>query len=103
MKVKTINHAANHHAIFCPACECAHGFKTDGGGWSWNGDREKPTISPSILTLGVEPRCHSFVREGRIQFLGDCTHGLRGQTVELPEFPGTSNPSRKDQAARKEP
>jgi hypothetical protein len=25
-------------------------------------------------------------RPGRIQFLGDCTHALAGQTVDLPEI-----------------
>ena len=29
--------------------------------------------------------CHSFVTDGRIQFLADCTHPLAGQTVDLPE------------------
>lgn len=33
-------------------------------------------------------RCHSFVTDGRIQFLGDCTHALAGQTVDLPEWDG---------------
>lgn len=33
-------------------------------------------------------RCHSFVTDGRIQFLGDCTHALAGQTVDLPAWPG---------------
>lgn len=31
--------------------------------------------------------CHSFVTDGRIQFLADCTHALAGQTVPLPDFP----------------
>lgn len=31
--------------------------------------------------------CHSFVTDGRIQFLGDSTHALAGQTVDLPGFP----------------
>ena len=31
--------------------------------------------------------CHSFVTDGRIQFLGDCTHKLAGQTVNIPEWP----------------
>jgi len=31
--------------------------------------------------------CHSFIRDGKIQFLGDCTHALAGQTVDLPELP----------------
>jgi len=30
--------------------------------------------------------CHSFVTDGRIQFLGDCTHALAGQTVDLPPW-----------------
>jgi len=31
-------------------------------------------------------RCHSFVTDGQIQFLGDCTHALAGQTVPLQPF-----------------
>ena len=27
--------------------------------------------------------CHSFVTDGQIQFLGDCSHALAGQTVSL--------------------
>lgn len=42
---------------------------------------------------GDEPKewadnvCHSFVRAGKIEFLGDCTHALAGQTVALPDWP----------------
>ena len=37
--------------------------------------------------VGCTPMvCHSFVRDGRIQFLGDCTHALAGQTVDLPDY-----------------
>lgn len=83
--------------------------------WKWNGNAEKPTFSPSILVSGTEltekgradldawraagcPKpapesfetvptvCHSFVTDGRIQFLSDCTHHLAGQTVDLPEW-----------------
>lgn len=90
MKILTMSRDEHKHAFFCPGCGFAHWFKTDGNGWTWNGDRDKPTISPSILTLGVEPRCHSFVTDGRIRFLDDCTHKLKGRTVELPEFPGAS-------------
>lgn len=31
--------------------------------------------------------CHSFVTNGLIQFLGDSTHELAGQTVELADWP----------------
>jgi hypothetical protein len=55
--------------------------------WTYNGDGDRPTVSPSILLTGHDGRrCHSFVREGRIEFLSDCTHALAGQTVELPEL-----------------
>jgi hypothetical protein len=57
--------------------------------WGWNGSVDAPTFTPSILIHyqgGDNPMvCHSFVTDGRIQFLGDCTHALAGQTVELPE------------------
>ncbi|WP_011298542.1 DUF6527 family protein [Cupriavidus necator] len=59
--------------------------------WGFNGDFENPTLTPSVLQWwggeGTEvPKhvCHSFVTNGRIQFLGDCTHALAGQTVDLP-------------------
>lgn len=31
----------------------------------------------------VDTVCHSFVRDGRIEFLGDCTHELAGKSVAL--------------------
>lgn len=31
--------------------------------------------------------CHSFVRNGVIEFLSDCTHALKGQHVPLPDWP----------------
>lgn len=75
--------------FWCPGCEMPHGPQVSGGRWSWNGDREKPTLSPSLLVTcaGDGSRCHSFIRDGKIQFLGDCTHMLKGQTVEIPEWP----------------
>ena len=30
--------------------------------------------------------CHSFITAGRVQYLGDCTHHLAGQTVDLPDW-----------------
>jgi hypothetical protein len=62
--------------------------------WAWDGNVDLPTISPSILVRanfapedGGPSVCHSFVRAGQIQFLNDCTHSLRGQTVLLPDWP----------------
>jgi len=56
--------------------------------WQWNGSLEKPTLSPSILQhpAGDIPRCHHYLKEGKIQFLSDCDHEYAGQTVELTEI-----------------
>lgn len=76
--------------IFCPACDNGHFFD---GRWSFNGDVERPTFSPSMLSNGraevinpAVPRCHSFVTDGKIRFLDDCSHALAGQTVDLPDW-----------------
>lgn len=80
--------------FMCPGCGEKHAFwvrNNDGSeGWKWNGDFEKPMVHPSIkvTTPGGKPGavCHSFITYGRIQFLDDCTHELRGKTVELPDI-----------------
>jgi len=68
----------------CPGCGCAHYVDER---WTFNGDLVKPTIRASILVRGHENgedyRCHSFVTDGKIKFLNDCTHKLAGQTVPL--------------------
>jgi len=79
--------------VFCPGCQQGHLFHTEPWGrdgvpgpvWSFNGDLERPTFSPSMLVNASRPesRCHSFVKAGMIQFLGDCYHDLKNQTVEL--------------------
>lgn len=79
-------------AFHCPGCESGHSIPVTGPRkWNWNGSLEKPTLFPSILVNRGRANptaevCHSFVTDGRIQFLADCTHRLAGQTVELPDF-----------------
>lgn len=77
----------------CPGCGCDHGIWTlEHGGpiWQFNGNIQKPTISPSILvtyqTQTHKDICHSFIKDGFIEYLGDCTHKLANQTIELPEI-----------------
>lgn len=88
-------------SFFCPGCNSAHTINTNPGGWGFNGNVDLPTFTPSVLVTHpanpeaseefrewrTERRCHSFVTDGRIQFLGDCTHALVGQTVPLADFP----------------
>lgn len=83
--------------FMCPGCGTMHQVRVEGESrprWDWNGNADAPTFSPSVLVTMPDPdrtgvnlsTCHSFVRDGRIQFLGDCTHALAGQTVDLPNF-----------------
>lgn len=86
-EIKNADGASAGFVVQCPACGDWHLFD---GRWTFNGDFERPTFAPSMLvSTSVKGRrstvCHSFVRDGRIQFLDDCAHGMRGTTHDLPE------------------
>lgn len=78
--------------VWCPACDDSHYFKD----WTFNGDHEAPTFSPSMLvrySVG-DPSdqasgrvCHSYLTEGVWNYLDDCTHTMRGKKVPAPEWP----------------
>lgn len=91
MKVKATDDGA--YLFECPGCECMHMVYVDRANrpvWSFNGDKDAPTFSPSILVtsswMDKPTICHSFVRDGKIEFLSDCTHKLKGQTVGIPDW-----------------
>lgn len=83
-------------AFWCPGCDGVHQVGVgDGPGprWGFNGDGDAPTFTPSVFVNApgpyhnpAVPACHSFVTNGQIQFLSDCTHALAGRTVYLPDF-----------------
>jgi hypothetical protein len=86
--------------IECPACRADTGngahILTTGEHlptrWGFNGDPERPTFTPSLLCrydcgeARTPVVCHSFIRDGRIEYLSDSTHPLAGQTFDLPEI-----------------
>ncbi len=87
---------ADMYKFYCPACKECHWVSVGPRSawkivWSFNGDVDRPTVNPSLLVTRNLPtgeqRCHSFIRDGHIQYLGDCTHAMKNQTVEIPEFP----------------
>ena len=97
------SHDFDHDRVYfhCPGCNGTHSIKPGGeNGWGWNGSVDSPTFTPSVLVTypanpdakeefkewRTERRCHSFITDGRIQFLSDCTHELAGQTVDLPAW-----------------
>ena len=95
------------YMFWCPGCDEAH---VVGPSWTFNGNFDQPTFTPSIkvtstkIERGADGKwtgewvrdahgttipeiCHSFVTDGLIQFLGDCTHALADQTVALQPMP----------------
>lgn len=86
------------HAHWCPACQQMHDFSVEqsfmnGARWSFNGNGDAPTFTPS-MNISVGPykggridRCHYIVTDGQIQFCGDSTHAMAGQTVPMPDVP----------------
>ncbi|OWV48227.1 hypothetical protein CDZ96_10445 [Mameliella alba] len=95
MEVSRVTRRGQSVSFDCPGCGWTHVLNTDSAQrpvWSFNGDVDRPTISPSINAWrewGPErktQRCHSFVENGRIRFLPDSTHQLAGQTIDLPEI-----------------
>jgi hypothetical protein len=120
MSKLTFDNDGDGITFYCPGCDSAHRIIVSNpskrtNGWTYNGNADKPTFSPSVLVNSTKatkrgeeqydawvsagyPKpapdldrmatvCHSFVTDGRIQFLDDCTHHLKSQTVDLPEQP----------------
>lgn len=109
MKVATVksqNGDLYGYSFDCPGCGNSHVVPVVAPiRWTFNNNVDKPTFTPSLLVRGKRPLtdeeielimkgvkldipdyvCHSHVTDGRIQFLGDCTHQLAGQTVEMAE------------------
>lgn len=92
---------------WCPGCASYDEGRSGAGThlfhippWTFdNDDMEKPTFSASYLSHGWKaeegnqlgfkgsPRCHSFVKEGMIQYLDDCEHELAGKIVPMASVP----------------
>ena len=93
MKLETLflQDGSKAFAFYCPGCGFFHHVRVDKGPaydggpiWAWNEDADKPTFSPSLgVNMGTDQQCHLFVRDGKIIYLEDSKHSLRGQTVEM--------------------
>lgn len=74
---------------WCPGCKQLHLINTEKPNrlkaiWSFDGNLESPTFSPSINHVGL---CHYFIRSGNIEFCSDSKHEYAGQTIPIPTFP----------------
>lgn len=103
-KVRQVSNEPTMFLFACPGCKVDHYFDTKI--WTFNGDYLKPTVRDSIRVggtrmptddeakrimagekVGLRPTvCHSFITDGKIEFLLDSSHELAGQTVALPDY-----------------
>lgn len=96
----TDGYTAGGLSHWCPACGKMHAFALDGKNssgaqWTWDGNVEFPTFRPSMLIrvyggergTDVKEICHYILAAGIIDYCGDSTHALSGQSVPLPELP----------------
>ena len=103
---RTLRRTESGFAHWCPGCEEPHSLPKS---WSFNGDLERPTFTPSFKHSGIRRvfangkwtgewlrdaagntvpyTCHYILSSGELQFCGDCTHALVGKTVPLPPLP----------------
>jgi hypothetical protein len=106
--VLRLNEYPQHIGFYCPACKTLHVFDER---WTFDGDYDQPTFTPSLRTssghyvAGSQRRpdgkcgicesakergvqsicgmCHLNVTKGRVTFHADCTHDMAGQTAAM--------------------
>jgi hypothetical protein len=97
---------------YCPGCRHTHCFNVEqptrawpefniAGGvkWSFNGNLERPSFSPSMLIqtggwkspegkdIPQRTLCHYVLSDGVINFCADSAHELTGRAVPLADYP----------------
>lgn len=77
---------------WCSGCGHAHSVPAER--WNWNKNAESPTLSPSVRHFipaqdgqPEQTLCHYHLRNGIIEYCGDCQHNLKGQNVPLQPIP----------------
>lgn len=79
--------------LWCPGCDELHQVTVptegvEGDTWQWNGKLDETlSVEPSILVRFSDRVCHSFLRDGIWDFLGDSGHALAGQKVPMVPLP----------------
>jgi hypothetical protein len=93
---------------WCPACEQGHPLPSKYG-WTFDGNLEAPTFTPSFKHTGKQPInvdgvwtgewvrdkdgkavdwcCHYIITAGQVAYCSDCTHSLAGKTILMPDLP----------------
>jgi hypothetical protein len=90
------------HWFHCPACDAPHAVPVGGEGWVKSGTPDKPTLHPSVkvtsheiaykddgsLDTPIKTTCHFWLRAGRFNYCGDCTHEFSNESIPMVEYEG---------------
>lgn len=97
MKIVRDSFRSGHrYWFYCLGCKYAHSYLVGCGVLKQNWTYDPITVSfhPSLRLYYMHPvtqqevtTCHLFVRNGQIEFCGDCPHDLKNQIVPLTDFP----------------
>ncbi len=67
--------------FYCPGCNVGHIYDSK---WTFNGNFKEPSFSPSLfVNKGRPDQCHLFITDGKIKFIEDSHHHLKGKTVDM--------------------
>lgn len=81
----------------CPGCKSLHVINTinpnhNRAKWSFSGTLDNPSFTPSInckyeFPAGAPPKiCHFIITNGMIDFKSECSHGLAGHIIAMPDI-----------------
>lgn len=74
------------YGYYCPGCQALH--VTPLGVSLLDFNVTAPSFNRSIkIGRGRDSTCHHNINKGKITFLDDCRHKMKGSTVELPALP----------------
>lgn len=111
--LRNIQYSPSQYGLtyWCQGCRELHQVITSGpGAWEYNNNPDAPTFHPSVKVTGLQIYqddrgdwtgkwkkdasgnpipliCHTYITDGMVRFLEDCTHEFAGQTLPLPELP----------------
>ncbi len=73
---------------WCAGCERLHPLPWPDCGWTFNGNFERPTMTPSFMQEGGHKyQCHYILTDGVLNYCADSWHSLAGKSVPLPDLP----------------
>lgn len=78
------------YCFYCPACKELHDFNTKGHRrWVFNGNKEKPTFTPSLRVYGRGrvTKCHLIMNDGMIEYMNDCPHFYAFRKIPMVPIP----------------